>query len=190
MKTLCIKMVTGCLLFTSVVGSSFGQAPMVEVADGGKMPAKLEKDSVPKIVIEKYIIEYPVVVNDSWYGYPAFIEESDWYGYDSYLYTTNHPEYYVVEFTKEETPHKIMYSKAGKKIATHKKFITDLPKAVSEAIGKSKYKSWIFVKDNEEILKESDKKKVYKVIVKKGTEKHALYFEPNGNLVKDKKLRS
>ena len=183
-------MMTGCLLLTSVAVSSFGQAPMVEVMDGGKMPTKLDKASVPKIVTETYIIEYPAVANENWYGYPAFVDESDWYGYDSYLYTDVQPEYYIVEFTKEETPHKIIYSKSGKKIATHKKFVTDLPKAVSDAIGKSKYKSWVFVKDNEEILKESDKKKVYKVIVKKGTEKHALYFEPNGKLAKDVKLKS
>ena len=190
MKNTSSKIVTGCLLIASFALNSFGQAPMTSIEQGGKMPVKIEKKEVPKVVMDNYIIDCPMTTNESWYGYPAFVDESDWFGYDPYLYTTTYPAYYIVEFEKEGVPQKVIYSKSGKKIATHKVFKTDLPKAVSVAIGKSKYKTWMFVKDNEMMFKHSNKMNVYKVIVEKGTEKRALYFQEDGKLIKDKELKS
>jgi hypothetical protein len=102
----------------------------------------------------------------------------------------NNPEYYIVEFNKDNTPVKAIYSKSGKKVAAHKMLTTDLPKSVTDAINIGIYKTWKLEKDKEEIFKDSDKDqfKVYKVIVEKGKEKHTLFYQTDGKLLKDKKV--
>jgi hypothetical protein len=191
MKTI-NKMVVGLALVVLVITNGLAQAPMKPIEEGGKKPNKLEASKVPKTVTDIYILEYPSVVDYSWYGYPAFMEESDWYAYDPYLIPGEYPEYYIVEFIQDDTPHKVMYSKNGKRIATHRELKADLPPAVSNALSKGAYKNWMIKKEKEEIFKEkdTDKFKVYKIVVEKGKEKHALYYETDGTLLKDKKLKS
>jgi hypothetical protein len=156
-----------------------------------KKSGKIEKASVPKAVTETYIIEYPSGLNDRWYGYPGFVNDEEWYDYNPYLFTDQYPENYIVEFTESETPVKAVYTKAGKKIATHRRLKTDVTKEISNAINRSAYKTWKVKQEKEEIIKEDDKTRIiYKVIVENGAEKHALFFLPDGKLVKDKKLKS
>ncbi len=173
----------GCIFLSFLAVESFGQ---------GKKPAKLDVVKVPKVVTETYIIEYPMTDYYGWYGYPAFSNESDWYGYDPYLMGGEYPEYYIVEFTKDKTPYKVIYSKNGKKIATHKGMQRDLPKAVSDAINKGIYKSWLITKEREEILREKDTDnfKVFKIVVEKAGERHALFYQSDGTLLIDRKLKS
>jgi hypothetical protein len=75
-------------------------------------------------------------------------------------------------------------------VATHKVLTSDLPKAVSATVSKGEYKTWKLGKDKEEIFKDSDKDqlKVYKVTVEKGKEKHTLFIQSDGKLLKDKKV--
>jgi mevalonate pyrophosphate decarboxylase len=127
-------------------------------------------------------------MEESWYGYPAFASDADWFGNESYYYTTDNPQYYIVEFTSEKTPYKVIYTKEGKKIATSRRLKTELPSAVLNALNKSVYKTWTVSKEREEIFRQSDKKKVYRVVVENGMARHALYFESNGKLIKDKNL--
>lgn len=158
-----------------------------------KKPEKIAKAKIPVAVTETYYREFPLAATtyEHWYGYPEFKYENDWYGYNPYLYDYEHPEYYVVEFTKDKVPHKVIYSKAGKKIATHKKITSDLPMAVSSALNKSEYSTWKIEKDKEEIFRdtEMDKMKVYKVEVEKGKEKHHLFYSSEGVLLKDKTIK-
>ncbi|HWZ23187.1 MAG TPA: hypothetical protein VNW06_11065 [Cytophagaceae bacterium] len=185
------NMIMGCILTASLALNSFGQAPMKSVDKGGKKPNKIEKTSVPKTVTDVYVLEYPMSTNEVWYSYPAFSEDSDWYGYDPYLEGGVSPEYYIVEFTsKEKIPHKVIYTKEGKKVATHRKLNAELPAAVSTAINTGEYKGWTVQKDKQEMfkMKDTDKVKVYRVIVEKGMDKHALYYESDGTLLKDKRL--
>jgi hypothetical protein len=157
----------------------------------GKKPAKIEKTKVPKVITEKFIIEYPNVMNEGWYGYPYYDFYNDWYGYDPYLYEYENPEFYIVEYTKDNAKHKVVYSKEGKKIATHKNTTAALPKSIENAINKGEYSTWKIAKEKEEIFRdnEMDKMKVYKVEVEKGTEKHHLYFSTDGDLLKDKTIK-
>ncbi len=53
----------------------------------------IEKTKIPKVVTETFIMEYPSVVNEGWYGYPYYDFNNDWYGYDPYLYETLNPEF-------------------------------------------------------------------------------------------------
>ena len=102
-------------------------------------PTKIGKTAVPKLVVDLYDKEYSATTYESWHGYPSFASENDWYGYNPNLYCEENPEYYVVEFKKDKTPHKVIYSKAGEKIATHKALVTPMPEAISLAIAKSIY---------------------------------------------------
>ncbi len=156
----------------------------------GKKPAKIEKKKVPKVVTEKFLIEYPTIYNEGWYGYPRYDFFNDWYGYDPFLYEYDYPENYVVEFNKDNMPHKAVYSKEGKKLAVHKK-VNAIPAPVSEALKKGAYKSWNISSEKEEIFKDTDKDvmKVYKVEVKSGAKKHHLFYSTNGELLKDKAIK-
>jgi hypothetical protein len=188
MKKINLQVIAVCILLTSFTMSSFGQTASKPMKEHVKKKTKLEKNKVPKEVTEVFYIEYPATVDESWYGYPTIDEKVYWYDNDSSLYSDEYIEYYVVDFTKENTPYKAVYSKKGKKIATHKKVTSDLPKAVLTAINAGEYKDWKIDGDKEEIFKDkdSDVMKVYKVTVEKGKEKHILFFQPDGKLLKDK----
>ncbi len=196
MKKIGIKMIAGCILLVFFAINSFGQTTTKTTKDGGKRVAKVEKTKVPKAVTDVWIGEYPGSTYDNWYGYPAYNDYlSNWYydwdnyDYNPYVYT-DYPEDYVVEYNLNSVPYKSVYSKEGKKIATHKTLTSDLPKAVTAAISNSAYKTWKLGKEKEEIFKDkdTDKLKVYKVVLTKGNEKHTLYFQADGQLLKDKKV--
>ncbi len=191
MKTINSKMITGSLfvLLMCFTISAFGQIAAKTTKKEVKKVTKLAKSKIPVVVTEIHLKEYPKTLKESWYGYPAFVDEYDWYGYDPYLYSSEYPEYYIVEFTEGTTPHKVIYSKAGKKIATHKN-LANIPAAVIAAIGASEYKTWKIGKSKEEIFKDADADKltIYKVEVEKGKEKHYLFYRPDGLLVRDRKL--
>jgi hypothetical protein len=162
----------------------------VKMDKSKKEKKKIEKSKLPKVVTETFIEEFPVITNESWFGYPRFDVERDWYFHDNKLYEIDNPEFYVVEFTKDNVKHKAVYSKAGKKIAVHKKTL-ELPKAITTAIEKSKYGKWKIAKEKEVIFRDTelDKIKTYKVIVENGKEKHALYYSTTGDLLKDKTIK-
>ena len=209
MKTLKIKTIAGFVLFVFFAMSTFGQTPTkttkenmkkpvqkenmnkTGLKESMKKPVKIEKGNVPKEVTEIFYMEYPQDMNDEyWYGYPAYDYDNYWYDnwYDPYV-DTDSPEYYVVDFIMDNTPHKAVYSKAGKKFAVHKS-VMDIPKPITEAISKGEYKSWTVGKEKEEIFKDkkTDKMKVYRVTVEKGKEKHNLFYQADGKLLKDKKV--
>jgi len=130
MKTI-IKSISVCFLLLLIAVPSFSQTTAKTAEKKTIKKHKIEKSKVPTVVTESFIREYPLSPEESWYGYPAFTTPYDWYVYDPYLYTEEYPEYYIVEFNKESVPHKVIYSKVGKKIATHRKSNAVLPIAVS-----------------------------------------------------------
>ena len=177
-------------MLASFAISSFGQTTSkTTTKESKKATKKIDKKKVPTVVTQTYVVEYPVTAYESWYGYPMFNDETDWYAYDDTdMYTDENPEYYVVEFSKDGTPYKVIYTKAGEKVSTKRTIMVgDVPKPVADAVNSSAYKSWTIKKEREEIFRESDKMKVYKVVVEKGTEKHALFYQADGKLLKDKK---
>jgi len=186
MKTIRIKMIAGCAFLMFFAMTSFGQDN-----DEGNA-ARIESDNVPQEVMDNYSSEYPETTDENWYGYPNYDYGNDWYDnwYENEPYSYNeNPGYYVTKFNKDKTPYTVVYSKDGKKVATHI-MLSNLPKAVSAAISKGEYKTWKLGNAKEEIFKDknTDVMKVYEVTVEKGNEKHALFFQSNGNLLKNKKV--
>jgi len=147
--------------------------------------AKLDKTKVPKEVTGRFATDYPMTTYDYWFGYPA---QDEWYGYD-HDYSNDSPANYIVEFGKDSTAYKAVYSKTGQKIATYRS-VPALPDAVSWALANGDYKTWTIGKEKEEIFKDkdSDSLKVYMVTVEKDGHKHILYFQSDRRLMKDKTI--
>lgn len=189
MKNTQVKMILGGLLLTFFTTGSFAQTVEKPHKKVTKTEAKIKKSEVPKVVTESFIREYPTGMYESWYGYPEY----NGYVYDpNFYYYSEYPENYIVEFSKNKVKHKAFYSKAGKKIATHMMVNNNTPKTVLEAVAESKYKTWTLLEDKVEMLKDgdSDLLKVYKVEVRKGKQKHALFYDLEGKLMKDVKMKS
>ncbi len=185
-----MRVFTGSIMFAFLTLAAFAQAPMVAIQDGGKMPNKLDTVEVPKEVRVIYITEYPEVAYVDWYGYPTFADNDEWFSLDTNLYVSRGvtPEYYVSEFTSNNMQNKVVYDKKGKKIATHRHINNaQVPVVVANAFEKSGYKQWSIVGNKVEIIREADKSKVYKVTVSKGNEKHSLFYDSKGRLLKDKR---
>lgn len=181
---------TAAMVNAQTAPTNTSETKEVKMGKHKKDKKHLEKSKLPKIVTETFIEEFPVVSYENWYGYPKFDIERDWYFHDNNFYEIEKPEFYVVEFTKDNVKHKAVYSKAGKKIAVHKKTL-ELPKAITTAIEKSKYGKWKIAKEKEVIFRDTelDKIKTYKVLVENGKEKHALYYSTTGDLLKDRTLK-
>ncbi len=183
-----IKVIAGFILFIFFSMNSFGQTGTKPSKGYGYKVARIDETKVPVEVMKIYTKEFPITSSANWYGSPL-LNDQEWYDDQTYLSSSNDPENYVVEFSKDNIPHKVVYSKSGEKLAVHRKLIDNLPKEISTAILKSEYKEWR-LRDKEEIFKDkdTDKLKVYKVGVEKGKEKHTLFFEKSGKLLKDKKV--
>jgi hypothetical protein len=150
---------------------------------------KIDKKQVPKEIIYEYHKEYPEVSRENWYDFdPAFAGES-WREYDPYAYATGHRRRYVTVFDKDSVSYTIIYEKNGKKVSGYKKMNSPVPSVIISAINRSKYKGWTVEKEMEEIFKDkdTDKVKVYRVTLQKGNDKHILYFQQDGSLLKDVK---
>ncbi len=156
-----------------------------------KMMGKLEKTSIPKVVREKFTIEHPSTLHETWRGYPHFDITNDWYSYNPYVYENEHPEFYIAAYIKNNVHHKVIYSKEGDKLAIYKKTSATLPQRIEEAIKKGAYSTWKIGDEKEEIYRasEMDKMKIYKINVVKGKQQHHLYYSTEGILMKDKTIK-
>jgi len=189
MKKLTTKVTAVCVLLAFISMTSCGQANSKSDKDSSQSRTKLDKSKVPKDVTDAFYNQYPLATYGNWYGYPAITNGSAWYDYDPYYFTTGDPDNYIIEFNNKDTAFKAIYSKDGRKIASHKGMNSDMPAAVTAAISNGDYKSWTEGKDKEEIFKDkdTDQMKVYKVSFSKGNEKHTLYYQQDGKMLKDVK---
>jgi len=190
MKTINIKMIAGCLLLASLALNSFGQTTTKADKEKKKKQSKVTKGKVPKEVIVVFYKDHPTITEEGWYVYPSYDSENNWWDdWDESPYvSTLSPDYYEVEFTEDNTPTKAIYSKKGERLVTHKKFKNEIPKPVATAINNGPYKTWKVGSEKEEIFKDKEKMKVYKIELEKGKEKHKLYYQEDGKLLKDKKV--
>ena len=165
--------------------ASHAQVPADANKLTGKRHQRIDKVKVPDAVIKSFYTEYPTVTYQDWYDYPALGGSTDWYDYDP-NWTYGHAENYAVEFALNEVPYTCVYSRAGKKLATHRA-IFDLPAAVSAAISAGSYHDWHLGYDNEEIYKDkaTDQLKVYKVNLTLGAQQRTLYVQSDGKVLKD-----
>jgi len=157
-----------------------------------KMPAKaIEKAKVPNGVMEQFIKEYPIIQSEAWYGYPTLRNEFEWYDYNPMYYTYDNPEYYVVEFVKDKTQHKVVYTNEGKKVATHHKLKNyAVPVAVTTSLKNGTYKTWKVTGGEEEINNVTSEEKVYKITVEKNGKKQHLYYDAAGKLLKGEDIEN
>jgi len=189
MKSVCRKMIGYGILSLLISLPTFGQNQSSTNIEGEKEHPKLELISIPKEVTEKFSKEYPVTSYESWYGYPSFTKTSDWYRYDPNLYSDKYPEYYIVEFMQNNSPHKTIYSQFGDRIATYRKLNADsplkLPEPVSLALKQGQFKPWEIATDHTEIIvRDIDQMKVFRIELENGTEKQTLYFQSDGEQLK------
>ena len=182
---------TSAIINAQTTSKKASETKEVKMGKSKKEKKQVDKSKLPKVVTETFIAEFPIVTNETWFGYPKFDLQRDWYYHNPYLYGVENPEFYVVEFVKNNVKHKVIYSKVGEKIAVHKKTTAELPKLIVTAIEKSKYGSWKIAKEKEVIFRdlELDKIKTYKAIVENGKEKHVLYYSSAGTLLKDKAIK-
>lgn len=187
---------TGSILLYSFALHTSAQVTPNETQDGpvpeeSNLPGVVDRKHVPYTVTQNYYRDYPSTTQtDTWYVYPQYsnADTTDWYVYTPSL-VAGAPEYYVVHFDSSGSPQKVIYSKSGEKMTSLRgiRTKTGIPKAVMASLRKSDYKSWVVTDEQEEITRNSDKKKVYKLTVEKGKEKRMLYYQEDGKLLKDKK---
>jgi len=191
MKDLTTKLIAIALLLVLFTVTAFSQAPTRANAAEISKQAKTTKSELPKDVTDAFYKEYPITTEADWYRFPAYDYQNDWwdnwYEYNP-IASPYSSDYYAAEFTKDETTHKVIYYKDGKLVAMHKKLKKDVPKPVLDAIANSIYKTWRLGKEKEEIFKDREKMKVYKIEVENGKEKHALFYQQDGKLLKDRKI--
>ncbi len=188
MKSSVIKIVMVTMLLVVSILPSIAQVPPIGTNDGGQMPDRIDRSTIPAAVTETYVSEYPATTYEAWYIYSteSYTNGTEWYVYTPSV-VKGPAEYYVVEFTSDQTPYKVIYTKEGKRVSTYKTINTEVPAAVNTALSKSTYKSWTVTKEKEEAWLANDNKKVYRIVVEKGKEKHFLYYLEDGKLLADKK---
>jgi outer membrane protein assembly factor BamB len=189
MERINVKAMAGCILLAFISMSSFGQAYSKSNGDTCKMQTKLDRGKIPKAVTDAFYSQYPLAADGDWRAYLSFASGTKWYEFDPYHYADGDPDNYAIEFNIKDTAFRAIYALDGTKIASRKAMTWDMPAAVTDALNNGQYKSWTVNKDKEEIFKDSDsdKLKVYKVTVAKGSEKHTLYFRQDGKMLKDVK---
>jgi hypothetical protein len=189
METINVKAMAGCFLLALISMNSFGQTFPISNGDTSQMQTKLDRNKLPKAVTDAFYSQYPLAADGDWRAYLSFAGGTKWYEFDPYHYAADGGDNYAIEFNIKDTAFRAIYAQDGTKIASHKAMTWDMPAAVTDAINNGQYKSWSVNKDKEEIFKDSDsdKLKVYKVTVAKGSEKHTLYFRQDGKMLKDTK---
>jgi hypothetical protein len=147
----------------------------------------LPKIHVPKAVTDSFNKDYPVIGYDNWYDFSTSDNGAGWYEYDPSYANGQTPENYIVEFSYNGIIERAIYNNNGQKIAIHRKLTSPLPPDVTDAIQNGNYKTWTPTRDREEIFKRdaSDQLKVYRIGMEKGNERHTLYFQQDGKLLKD-----
>ena len=190
MKRINTKSITGSILLALISLSSYSQSYSKINMDTSQLRTKIDKGQIPKEVTDAFSDQYPLATNGDWYCYPSSASAVDWYSYDPNYLGVGDTYSYDIEFISDGTPYKAIYARNGTKIASHKGMVTVMPGAVTDAISSGDYKSWTLGKDKEEIYKDagSDLLKVYKVNVMNGSEKHTLYFQQDGKMLKDTKV--
>jgi hypothetical protein len=190
MKRIIMKSITGSILLALISLSSYSQSYTKINTDTSQLRRKIDKGQIPKEVTDAFSEQYPLAINGDWYCYPSSANAADWYNCDPSYIGVGDEKNYDIEFISGGMPYKAIYASNGTKIASHKGMDTPMPAAVTDAISNGDYKSWTQDKDKEEIYKNSgsDQLKVYRVNVMNGSEKHTLYFQQDGKMLKDTKV--
>jgi hypothetical protein len=190
MKRINTKFITGSILLTLISLGSYSQSYSKINVDTSQLRTKIDKGLIPKEVTDAFSAQYPYASNGDWYCYRSSASVVDWYSYDPYYIGVGDTYSYDIEFTSDGMPYKAIYAKDGAKIASHKGMVTTVPAAVTDAISNGDYKSWALGKDKEEIYKDSDSDqlKVYRLNVMNGSERHTLYFQQDGKMLRDTKV--
>jgi hypothetical protein len=190
MKRIITKSITGFILLALISLSSYSQSYAKTDTDSSLPRKEIDKGRIPKEVTDAFTRQYPLATNGDWNCYPSSSSATDWYSNDASSVEGSEANSYDIEFTSGGTSYQAIYAGNGTKIASHKRMDSEMPAAVNDAISNGDYKSWTLQKDKEEIYKNSgsDQLKVYRVNVMNGFEKHTLFIQQDGKMLRDKKV--
>jgi hypothetical protein len=190
------KILYGMLLFFMMGSSCWAQTSEDKLLkEPRSSKKKIKKEHVPKEVTDAFILIYPEEPVIEWYAYPYYWDfEVGEMAIDSsgYVIEYEFPEFYEVEILKEKKKHRALFSRLGKLIHTRTVISKEeLPKVVSDAFNNGPYKDWKVEEERELIQFSEPNIRLYSIRVKKGKQKHVLYYaEKNGQLIQVKKIKN
>ncbi|MDB5273229.1 MAG: hypothetical protein JWO58_1596 [Chitinophagaceae bacterium] len=190
------KIMLYSMLLFAIAGSSGAQTKEEKTLKEPRThQKKIKKEHVPKEVTDEFLLIYPNEPLVQWYAYPYYWDfEIGELAVDSsgYIIEYEFPEFYEVEILKENKKHRSLFSRAGKLIHTRTTVSKEeLPKIIQDAFNSGPYKDWNVVEERELIQFTEPSIRVYSIRVKKGKQKHVLYYaEKNGQLIQVKKIKN
>jgi hypothetical protein len=150
----------------------------------------LKKDNIPVSIIQAVNTSFQNGTALEWYSFPYVIKEYGWAFKNTGNATTGDasPDLYAVHIkTSKGSRVDAIYSKDGKLIRSKEVIVNaTLPAPVVKAIETGQYKNWTIVGDRSVITVARDNTVHYSVKVEKDNMKHALYFDKNGNQLKNR----
>lgn len=190
------KTILYTLLLLAISVASFAQTKDEKLLKEPKTTKKkIKKEHVPKEVSDAFILIYPNESITEWYAYPYYWDfETGQLAVDSndYLIEYEFPEFYEVEIIKDKKKHHVLFSRFGKLIHVRTPVSKEeLPKVITDAFNNSVYKDWTVEEERELIQFSEPGIRLYSIRVKKGRQKHVLYYaEKDGKLIQVKKIKN
>ena len=150
----------------------------------------LKKDQIPPAIVQEVNKSFQNYKALQWYSFPYLIKEYGW-AYkgqaDANLGNTSPDQYAVHITTSEGSKVDAIYTKDGKLVRSREVIVNStLPKPIVKAIETGPYKGWAIVGDRSIITVAKNNSVHYAVKIEKNNVKHTLYFDKNGNQLKNK----
>lgn len=185
MKNKILKSAALILMITSMSTATYGQEVQKNLSKTQDVVA------IPIMVSQNFVNEYSNVSNAKWSAYSDEFLGTDWYDYNLLMNSTKPFQYYVVDFTTNNSPLKAIYAKSGKKIAVQQTISSKLPIPILYAIDNADYSEWNMMIDKVVIYQNgpNDETKVYKIRVEKALLKHDLLYSSAGVLLRDNEIK-
>jgi hypothetical protein len=150
----------------------------------------LKKENVPVSIVQAVNKSFQNGVALEWYSFPYLLKEYGWAFKSEGDKTIGNasPDLYAVHIrTSEGSRVDAIYTKDGKLVRSKEVVINTLiPLPVMKAIEKGQYKDWRIVGDRSVIKVAQHSIVHYAVKVEKDNNKRTLYFDKNGNQLKNR----
>lgn len=178
-------MVAGMLL---IFGPVFSQAKDVEEdVPVGKLV--LKSNQVPPALQSAFKKSFKNETPLEWYSFPYVLKKYGWAfkNYQGSSMESAQPVLYAVEMkTTEGSTIDAVYNENGK-LLREKEVLkgVELPTPVIKALDNTEYKNYKIVGDKLKITNVNNNMKYYSVAVEKNNKKHRLYFDQNGNQLRN-----
>lgn len=159
-----------------------------------RMPAS--EKAIPKIVLEAFKSQNPLVQVKGWYVTHLVYWENDyssdwyagWYPQRTVVYIYEKPNYFEVEFVAQPGElSRAIYNKYGYWYETRTR-IRGMPMAIYDTLQVSKYNNWKMSIEKEKIESPAWPVEIYRFNVTKGMKSYILRMDAKGNIVQAKYL--